>query len=79
MYGPASTALRELHSSTYVRFSLLALSSIFFLVDPFAAIGSFLAITQGADSAKRKRMAGKASLTCFIGHLQDVRDYAAGV
>ncbi len=66
MYGPATTALRELHSSTYVRFSLLALSSIFFLVDPFAAIGSFLAITQGADPARRKRMAGKASLTCFI-------------
>jgi multiple antibiotic resistance protein len=66
MYGPASTALRELHSSPYVRFSLLALSSIFFLVDPFAAIGSFLAITHGADAARRKRMAGKASLTCFI-------------
>src|SRR5579875_3807712 len=65
IFGPASKALHELHS-TYVRFSLLALSSIFFLVDPFAAIPSFIAITAGADSARRRRMAGKAALTCFI-------------
>jgi multiple antibiotic resistance protein len=63
--GPASAALHELHSN-YVRFSLLALSSIFFLVDPFAAIPSFIAITSGVDSARRRRMAWKASLTCFI-------------
>jgi multiple antibiotic resistance protein len=63
--GPASAALHELHS-TYVRFSLLALSSIFFLVDPFAAIPSFIAITAGADAPRRRRMAGKASLTCLI-------------
>ena len=66
MYGPANTALHELQHSTYVRFSLLAFSSIFFLVDPFAAIGSFLAITAGADGPRRKRMAFKASLTCFV-------------
>ncbi|QNI30730.1 NAAT family transporter [Alloacidobacterium dinghuense] len=66
MYGPANTALHELQHSTYVRFSLLAFSSIFFLVDPFAAIGSFLAITAGANPARRRRMAFKASLTCFI-------------
>jgi multiple antibiotic resistance protein len=66
MYGPANTALHELQHSTYVRFSLLAFSSIFFLVDPFAALGSFLAITAGADRKRRKRMAFKASLTCFI-------------
>src|SRR3984885_8273128 len=66
MYGPANTALQELQNSTYGRFSLLAFSSIFFLVDPFAAIGSFLAITAGAAPERRKRMAFKASLTCFI-------------
>ena len=49
-----------------MRFSLLALSSIFFLVDPFAAIPSFIAITESADAARRKRMARKATLTCFI-------------
>ncbi len=66
MFGPATHALREIHQSKYVGFSLLALSSIFFLVDPFASIGSFLAITAGADRTKRKRMAGKACVTCFI-------------
>ncbi len=66
MFGPATHALQEFHQSKYVGFSVLALSSIFFLVDPFAAIGSFLAITAGVDRARRKRMAGKACLTCFI-------------
>ena len=65
MFGPASAALHELHSN-YVRFSLLALSSIFFLVDPFAAIPTFIAITSGVDAARRRRMAAKAALTCFI-------------
>ncbi len=37
-----------LHSN-YVRFSVLAVSSFFFLVDPFAAIPAFLAIN-GASS-----------------------------
>lgn len=65
MLSTASSALNELHS-TYVRFSLLALSSIFFLVDPFAMLPSFLAITTGADAKKRRRMAYRASLTCFL-------------
>ena len=49
-----------------MRFSLLALSSIFFLVDPFAAIPSFLAITHSANPRRRKRMARKGAITCFI-------------
>ena len=64
--NPAEAALNEIRTAPIVRFSLLALSSIFFLVDPFAAIGSFLAITAGADSKRRKRMARKGALTCFI-------------
>src|ERR1035437_3264758 len=64
--NPAEMALNELSHAPLVRFSVLALSSIFFLVDPFAAIGSFLAITEGADGARRKRMARKGALTCFI-------------
>jgi multiple antibiotic resistance protein len=64
--NPATTALNELRTAPWVRFSVLALSSIFFLVDPFAAIGSFLAITERADEARRKRMARKGALTCFI-------------
>ena len=58
--------MSELSTAPLVRFSVLALSSIFFLVDPFAAIPSFLAITESADPARRKRMARKGALTCFI-------------
>ncbi len=64
--NPATAALNDLSQSPIVRFSLLALSSIFFLVDPFAAIPSFLAITSRADSTRRRRMARKGALTCFI-------------
>ncbi|WP_446744830.1 MarC family protein [Silvibacterium acidisoli] len=64
-WGPTATALHGLHSP-YVRFSLLALSSIFFLVDPLATLPSFVAITAGSDKARRRRMAAKASFTCFV-------------
>jgi len=64
--NPAEIALTEISRAPIVRFSLLALSSIFFLVDPFAAIPSFLAITHSADPARRKRMARKGALTAFI-------------
>jgi multiple antibiotic resistance protein len=65
MYGPASMAMDTLHSN-YVRFSVLAVSSIFFLFDPFAAIPAFLAITAGADRRRQRRMARRGALTCFI-------------
>ena len=58
--------MSELSTAPLVRFSVLALSSIFFLVDPFAAIPSFLAITASADPARRKRVARKGAMTCFI-------------
>jgi multiple antibiotic resistance protein len=64
--NPAEVALTEISRAPIVRFSLLALSSIFFLVDPFAAIPSFFAITQSADPVRRKRMARKGAITCFI-------------
>ncbi|HWZ51808.1 MAG TPA: MarC family protein [Granulicella sp.] len=63
---PHVVTLAGLEHSVYVRFSLLALSSIFFLVDPFAALPTFLAVTAGADAAKRRRMAAKASATALI-------------
>jgi multiple antibiotic resistance protein len=65
MYGPTEIAINTLHSN-YVRFSVLAVSSIFFLVDPFAAIPAFLAITAGADRKRQQRMARRGALTCFI-------------
>jgi multiple antibiotic resistance protein len=61
-----SVSLYGIQHSPYVRFSLLALSSIFFLVDPFAALPTFLAITDGYDVARRRRTARKASLTALI-------------
>lgn len=66
LQNPATTAFNELRSAPWLHFAVLALSSIFFLVDPFAAIGSFLAITESADAERRKRMARKACITCFI-------------
>ncbi len=62
----AAVAMIGLPHSNYVRFSVLALSSIFFLVDPFAAIPTFIAITTGADARRRRRMAMRGALTCFI-------------
>jgi multiple antibiotic resistance protein len=59
-------SLSGLQHSVYVHFSVLALSSIFFLVDPFAALPTFLAVTAGADADRRKRIARKASLTALI-------------
>jgi multiple antibiotic resistance protein len=64
--NPAEVALNEIRTAPIVRFSVLAFSSIFFLVDPFAAIGSFLAITAGADPERRRRMARKGAFTCLI-------------
>lgn len=64
--NPAAEAFTQLSSAPIVRFSLLTFSSIFFLVDPFGAIPSFLAITATAEPARRKRTAFKAAFTCFL-------------
>ncbi|MCU1313250.1 MAG: antibiotic resistance protein MarC [Acidobacteriaceae bacterium] len=68
IFGPASTTLQDIgeKAHVYARFSFLALSSIFFLVDPFAAIGTFMAITAGEDSERRRRTARRGAITCFI-------------
>jgi multiple antibiotic resistance protein len=65
-FDPHSVSLFGLQHSVYVRFSLLALSSILFLVDPFAALPTFLAITVGADAARRRSTARKGALTTLI-------------
>jgi multiple antibiotic resistance protein len=66
MIDPHSVSLAGLKSSAYVRFSVLALSSIFFLVDPFAALPTFLAVTAGANAQRRRKMAWKASVTAMV-------------
>lgn len=65
-FDPQSITFYGIQHSVYVRFSLLALSSIFFLVDPFATLPTFLAITEGYDRARRKRTARKGALTALI-------------
>jgi multiple antibiotic resistance protein len=49
-----------------LRFALLAFTSIFVLVDPIAAIPTFLSMTAQADNQDRRRMALRASVTCFV-------------
>ncbi len=49
-----------------LQFSLVALSSIFFIVDPIAAIPSFLVMTVEDEEDKRRRMARQAAWTCFL-------------
>ena len=44
---------------------LVSISSIFFIVDPFAAIPAFLAMTGGDPPEKRRRMARQAAWTCW--------------
>ncbi|HEY4008602.1 MAG TPA: MarC family protein [Acidobacteriaceae bacterium] len=65
MFVDHTAALTRIESSALARFSLLALSSIFFLVDPFAALPTFLAITEGQDARRRVRTARRASLTAW--------------
>jgi multiple antibiotic resistance protein len=45
---------------------LISLTSIFFLVDPIAAIPTFLVMTAGDDQLQRRHMAKRAAFTCFI-------------
>jgi multiple antibiotic resistance protein len=52
--------------ASIVKFSLVALSSVFFLVDPFAVIPLFLSMTPGDPPPKQRRTARTAALTCFI-------------
>ena len=54
----------QLHS--ILQFSVVALSSIFFLVDPFACIPSFLSMTADNTAEERRRVARRASWTCFL-------------
>ena len=52
--------------ASVIKFCLVALSSVFFLVDPFAAIPIFLAMTPDETPERRRRTASRAALTCLI-------------
>lgn len=49
-----------------LEYALLALTSIFFLVDPIATVPVFLVMTEGDDQAHRRHMARRAACTCFV-------------
>jgi multiple antibiotic resistance protein len=49
-----------------LQFSFVALSSIFFIVDPVATIPSFLVMTTEDSEEKRRQAARHAAWTCFL-------------
>lgn len=49
-----------------LQFALVAFTSVFALVDPIAAVPTFLAMTVHTDRRRRGRTAARASWTCFI-------------
>ena len=49
-----------------LQFSFIALTSLFFLVDPIAAIPTFLAVTAEEDRLHRRHMAKRAAWTCLV-------------
>jgi multiple antibiotic resistance protein len=52
--------------TSLLQFSLVAFTSVFALVDPIAAIPTFLAMTAHSDKARRRHMAVRAGWTCFL-------------
>jgi multiple antibiotic resistance protein len=53
-------------SADDVSFSLVALSAVFFVVDPFLVVPIFLTITAGDSTEKRHQTAARASLVAFL-------------
>jgi multiple antibiotic resistance protein len=49
-----------------LQFSFVALTSVFFLIDPIAAIPTFLAMTADQDGVERRHMAKRAAWTCVV-------------
>jgi multiple antibiotic resistance protein len=49
-----------------VRFALVALSAVFFVVDPIANVPIFLTITAADSAEQRRRIAGRAALATWV-------------
>jgi multiple antibiotic resistance protein len=49
-----------------LQFSFVALTSVFFLVDPIAAVPTFLAMPGEQDASSRRHMAKRAAWTCLV-------------
>jgi multiple antibiotic resistance protein len=52
--------------SSLVQYALVCLGSVFSIVDPFAAVPVFLALTGGQPRKEQARTALRASATCFF-------------
>src|ERR1700723_3578809 len=52
--------------TSVLEFALLALTSVFFLVDPFAVIPMFLAVTANSPKEERHAVARRSAITCAI-------------
>src|SRR5579884_3901226 len=48
------------------QFALLAMTSVFSLVDPFAAIPMFLSLTHDVSETERRHVSRRASITCAL-------------
>jgi multiple antibiotic resistance protein len=72
LYAVEKSGQRELRVSMsaqlkeVLEFSFVSLSSIFFIVDPLAAIPSFLVMTAQDGEGKRRRTARQAAWTCLV-------------
>jgi multiple antibiotic resistance protein len=49
-----------------LKFAVVALSAVFFVIDPLATAPIFLSITSGDSAAQRKRTAARAALAAWI-------------
>jgi multiple antibiotic resistance protein len=54
------------HLREALEFTLIAVTSVFFLVDPFALIPMFLAVTATSPPDERRSVARRSALTCAI-------------
>lgn len=52
--------------TSVLEFALLALTSVLFLVDPFALIPMFLAVTANSPKEERRAVARRSAITCAI-------------
>jgi multiple antibiotic resistance protein len=48
------------------RFALVTFTAVFFVVDPFAVVPAFIAMTEGDSAEKRRGMARRASVAAFV-------------
>jgi multiple antibiotic resistance protein len=56
----------DINLTAILEFALLALTSVFFLVDPFTVIPLFVAVTADSSELERRQVARRAAWTCAI-------------